>query len=697
MEENYRQKIDNLLSGGENYKTILDVLRESLRNISSLKLDNDFSGAVAFFKFCDESKQIAMNFFPLFNEIVDLNFPDDDKIKYDYLSKIIADRSKDKIHYVKHFPETYKTSRHFVLHLNDKKDIINHSKSQIDGFSWEDFIIQEKIDINRLDLLFFEPNSDFFTLLPLPILCSPSILLFLPLKNGVNYSEISSQLGDIINNYIYNRLINEIKKDLNLNKINSEESFIKRFIEEFKQVTLPIKYKYNDDEEFTHFVDWFGDFCTEDAAQFELTLNREKITFILPSFCWDSNKLIHTLPLYKVKEKQVKETIQNIFDLVFINWQILNDTKKYGRLAFKQIIEESGLNRNFFSSIIKDLKKLDNKIEESLEISQEEFESIIDKVSSKEVLFKMKYNEKEMPLGYDIIYNKEIVTSFYFTKRNGFHFGYDAFQEIMTNKLPNPEKFNWNEFSFVENVREEIMKNKGISNNQNYVKEVENYIEENESLENDLDHYGENINEAGSDNNLDYKIEETFKYLKADFEVINKVFNDGFGDINNSELANSLTQEKKENLFKLFPFFTDTKKSIDEFYYYPPLKNNDYFYKKMKILKSKVDSFHKKFKENFSSDYLNIYSNSKSEKAKEIREDRKQFEGFYVGDNRVSERIANNVRQVINSLSKHKKYGEIFKNHFDQSGLYWGENTTRKYTYSAKSVEMKYTLNWKFE
>ena len=328
---------EEMVYGEKHYKTILQVLRDSLSIGLNSKLKEKY-GAIAFFKYDTKSEGINMNFFPLFPEVIDLNFPDDQKIKLEYLQKIYEDRPVSQIYYIEHFRKTYNCSEHTVLEVENDFDLLNHTKESINGLSWTEFIKQNNLEINTLDFLFFKKRQKTFTLFPLPVLCSPCILLFLPYNDKLGIEDLAPLVRDAINNYVFNRLMNEIRSDLKPAAIPNREAFIKRFVDEFNQVALPIKFEFKGEEQ--DFIDWYGKFKTDDAAEFELNLDGEIVKFFLPSFCWHTGGLLHTLPHYKVKEQQVKETIQNIFELVFGHWKTLNSKKLLVQSEISPLINE---------------------------------------------------------------------------------------------------------------------------------------------------------------------------------------------------------------------------------------------------------------------------------------------------------------------------------------------------------------------
>jgi len=333
METDLQRRFDQLVNGtGSRYEIILNAIRENLQS-ENLSLH----GCIAFYNYdIENTGNMLMKVFPFNPNIIQSNFPDELKIQVAALERINADRPYDKMHHLKIFRKHYSGMEHYNLHI-PKKEIVKHNKNEVNGKGWLEFVKDVNIEDNILDLLFYKSEDQHFHVIPLPLLSSPCMLLFQPACQH-DFNEIYTKVKESIDFYLYNRLLIEISKDIKPGQINDKKELIRRFLREFSQVAIPIKYEF-DGQDFKCF-DWYGRWNTDNAAIFELYFSDESAKIFMPTFCCHSGVMIHTLPEYYVKLRQVKETIQNIFSLVYNYWQTINSKKLLVQSEISPLISE---------------------------------------------------------------------------------------------------------------------------------------------------------------------------------------------------------------------------------------------------------------------------------------------------------------------------------------------------------------------
>jgi hypothetical protein len=327
--------INEYINGGKGYAEILRIVRQHLCSAFSMEY-----GAIAFYKFNPSDETAWAKVFPINPEIIEKHFPTDEAIREKALKLINADRNYTEFYYYKRFNNKYNTNEHFDLDLTCKADQLEHSLSAIEGKSWLDFI--ESIDKkNILDQLYYPSNQSKYKAIPLPILYSPATLIVVP-KDAITTAEqidkIVVPIAESVHFYLFNRLLTEITKDLKPGKINDKQELIQEFLSQLVEVAIPIKYEFNGTE--YKCFDWYGSWKTDSSAIIELTLAGEAVKIFMPTFCWHDGKMLHAKDEYKVREQQVKETIENIFGLVYNYWQTINSKKLLVQAEISPLINE---------------------------------------------------------------------------------------------------------------------------------------------------------------------------------------------------------------------------------------------------------------------------------------------------------------------------------------------------------------------
>jgi len=335
MERKIQQnRFDELVNGtGTRYAVILDAIRENLKT----EILTPY-GCIAFYNYKIETGEMLMKVFPFKPEVVSKNFPDSLEIRSAALERINADRPYEKMHHLKNFRRKFTTTSHISLSI-PIEEILTHDKKKINDTTWPDFVSNTKIDNNVFDNLFFISGHQDFHIYPLPVLSSPCMLLIIPSGETMKSPDnVAIKIRESIDFYLYNRLLNEVSKDLKPGQIADKKELIKRFLIELSQVAIPIKYLF-DGNEYKCF-DWYGNWETDSCATLELNLAGEAVEIFMPTFCWHTGEMLHQLPHYRVKEKQVRETIQNIFQLVYGYWQTINSKKLLVQSEISPLITE---------------------------------------------------------------------------------------------------------------------------------------------------------------------------------------------------------------------------------------------------------------------------------------------------------------------------------------------------------------------
>jgi hypothetical protein len=670
--------LNKLVNGtGTRYEVILEAIRDNLKfDITTT------DGCIAFYNYDSEtSDTMLMKVFPFKPEVINSYFPSDIKTRIAVLERINADRPYSEMHHLTNFRNKYKSKQHFNLSIKDK-ELLYHDNIKINGKEWASFVSDTNIGNNTFDNLLFSSGQRGFQIFPIPVLSSPCMLLIIPAGEGGDPDSIAAKMRETIDFYLYNRLISEITKDLKPGLIKDKNELITRFLKELSQVAIPVLYMFNGNT--YKCFDWYGEWKIESCVTVNLDLENEEVKLYMPTFCCFNGKMLHEIPHYHFKVKQVTETIQNIFRLVYSNWEAINNTRSQGRFVLKQIIEDSGLNMNLLEHVDFEINKVKAAIESAVNISEENYASALKKVSSKTVSFKKLYDASD-EVGYQVTFNDEIIVEYNYTNpkkgKQKKHFGYDAIEEIINNG-----NIKANEFSFFEEVRDVLPKNtssNGLNDNQN-----------NESVETDEDggfnnYYSDDTGliELKDSLSIDEFVKETIKSVEVLENYLNKI------KVTKKTIPTMNFEDfvlKISNLEYIKQTVSEFKKTIDTFHYsgkHIKLKGE------LKEASKYINILHAYLISNMPN-YAEYHQNSgTTETARYVRSLKPVTSS---GDNRVVEKISNNINQLCNRLILHTKYGDIFQNNFQQAGLIY-EKGNRNFKYDQKSIELKYDLKWEFD
>lgn len=676
--------IDKYINGSDEYAEVLRIVRQHLRYNLPTKY-----GAIAFYKF-DQNAYAKVKVFPVDPEIVELHFPDDTEIREKVLMLINMDRNYEEFYQLKTFRDKFNTTEHFDFSISKKNDLLEHSKDCINEKAWLDFV-NEINKYNILDQLYYASNESKYKAIPLPILYSPAILIVVP-KDDITTAEkidkVVASVAESVHFYLFNRLLTELSNDVRLEKIGTDkQELIQEFLSQLAEVAIPIKYEFNG-KEYQCF-DWYGSWKTNSSAIIELTLADETVKMYMPTFCWHDGKMLHEKDEYRVREQQVKETIENIFKLIHSNWKAVNDTKRQGRYVLKQIVEDSGLNLNALKLFSNEIYKIKNAVERAVNISDEDYAKTLGAVASKEVKFQKTYNDGK-EIGYKVFYGgKEIVNYTYpknkATRKTIKHFGYDVLREIIER---NGKIIEGMGFSFVEEVRR-VLPTKDILRNgkQNGQKSA---LDDDNKVRHDNDYFAANTS-AGSNNKNE--VEDAISTVMVLVEALDNV---GINKSNINSMKYDDFISKRVNVEGIKEIVSKQKKDIDQ------LKqnkaNSSISYKKndetmtLTTASMFINTLHKYFIDNIH-DYRGWHkTNGTTDVARGLR----QNQTNEVRDSDITQRIADNLSQLCNRLITHNEHGTIFKSNFTQAELNY-DKSNRKFKYDKTKIDIGNTLEWIFE
>ncbi|MBK9317787.1 MAG: hypothetical protein IPM91_02375 [Bacteroidetes bacterium] len=164
------------------------------------------------------------------------------------LKLINKDREYKEFYYYNAFKEKYHTSDHFNFKIDIKANKLEHSQNEIEGKSWSEYLSTVKGSLNILDQLFFKSLETEFKVIPFPILFSPGTLIVVPKSTVEEIDKIVAPIAESVHFYLFNRLLTELCNDLKLQSVLDRLDLIKEFINELKQVAIPIKYQIGNDK-----------------------------------------------------------------------------------------------------------------------------------------------------------------------------------------------------------------------------------------------------------------------------------------------------------------------------------------------------------------------------------------------------------------------------------------------------------------
>lgn len=656
--------LDKYIHGDIEFKDILKIIRNHLCNSrSSFNIEY---GAIAFYNFHPKEKETKVRVFPLNENIVDKHFPKDLKIRKKYLEKINQERNYEEFYYYTGFKENYNTTEHFGFTLRSKKDILEHSDTEIEGESWSQYL-KGKTKYNILDQLFFEPNNSKFQVIPLPVLYSPATLLVLQKKDGVSSEKIDSvvnKIGESIHFYLFNKLLTEITKDLKPGVIKDKSDLIDKFLVEIAQVAIPIEYKIGE-KKATHCFAWFG---KEEGKIKTVPLNLagENVELFMPDFCWHCGEMISDKTEFQIKESEVVKTIENIFGLVYNYWRTIDETKSKGRIVVKNILEETGLNLNILSSVNEELSKIKNAVDKVINITEEQYEESINSVSLNKIVFTRTYDNNGKAKGYTVKINDRIIT-----EKKSLHFGYDILEELNRKLVINSFK---DDFSFFEQVRQTIKTRTAQGQEKYDLANKENKFDKSET---------DNFDEQSDIVIPQEQLVDTFNAFKS---ILDK---EGIAINNLPHIKDFKEAFTAENFSYILTETSYLKKTIDN-YKRKREKHN------LSIQSKYVNKLHNYFK-NEVDVYFQYHMGKKGIDANinPLRGDNQKTDSK--SDSRTCQKIENHFFQLCRDLvDKSGEFTDIIKGNFKEANLIYAGKGIRSYQYNKSKISSKYNIEWEF-
>jgi len=641
--------------GDREYAKLLEVLRAHLCN----EFEMEFGGII-FCRYNPEKPYPDSNkvkVFPINPNVINKHFPDNEEIRNKYLEAINRERNIDELYYI----QSLRTKSISVEHLEfQAEETLNFTTEMINRLSWSSYIDSLTSDtINILDQLFFSSKEFRFKAIPIPILSTPVIILVVPQNIQIDVDKIYKTVSESVQLYLFNKLINEINTDVTneISRIKDEASFIKKFVDVFSEVTIPIKYTI-DQEDFFCF-DWYGNFDSEKALKFDLKLKSKSVTFFNPTFCWFDGLMVENRDYYRVKENQFKETIESIYKLIHKNWEAVREVEIRALAAYRETIKNSAIKPALINDAIKQLQMIEGQIQKALAIEFEQFTEIMNSVSKNVVTCKYIYRD-DVVRAYTISYNDDVIYENKF--KHGYHFGYDCLQEIIEKECI----LSWDDFTIIGSIKDELnkrSKTKTINSNQ----EVE------------------------------LKPTTDKQKLLSDWcwDIIDAYGKDDFED-SISYISNINDETKCANLIANF------KKPVDDCYY--KCKNhllNQSLIQQLYKIKKLIDTTYSTLCVIFPNFNI-IYENIEPYQMTHYKDKYRELFGVVADtDSKVKQTISRNVADVIRGLSK-SRFGDLFKNHFIDAGLFWEDKDgnwkiKEQFHYNKSKITSDHILEWKFE
>lgn len=641
--DNYQEKYQKYVNGvGTRYEVILDSIRKSLKDVIRSKegviIFNEYEANIPF----PNEDRISIQAFPLFEEIVEEKLPTDGDQKIRILEKFNAKRVAKELVYFKHYGENRDSDTLYTLKLDCPCAIVENLGKNSPFDTVTDFLEKTTFANNDLDFLFFNNvnGKSHFKVIPITFLTSPCVLIFIPVEYSDRFEYILNLTQGTIDHYLIDRLITEMRKDLTIEKIKSEDQLLEEFIKELARICIPAYYQIEGKDKIFCF-EWINGYTDEFSFNLILNLNNKKVNLNLPSFKTYDNKWMHALPIMGIKSNQIAKNIENIFELELSHWKALNNSIILAHNVMKDILFEKGLKVQTLLSGQNMLDKIGNAVQEIVNMPHSEF---VDRVR--------KIEDNYIDLTFDNSDSENIRV-----KYNGAEIGYCRSNSKVGNffmsffkQILNESISNVTQFDCYEEIKQSISKNRTNqpdseehSKKESLAKKILNEQIRTikvlqEQIKNNLG--GADLTE---DNLFEY---EDLNYLIKEISTSKKIIDDityNFRNINVTDL-------------------NKTKKYV-----------NDIHNILLEIL-PEYNTIHKENQENL--DFKNLYKVPKE-----------------VTDSNITTHIYNNYIAIFRIISKNSILKERFSNHIIQSGLDFKSN---KYTYNNENISLQNELKFDF-
>jgi hypothetical protein len=150
------------------------------------------------------------------------------------------------VYHGKQTKEVFKGFKHYLIKIPEGIDH-NSFKAITDKILKNKLVSEE--EINELDFFFYKSGCKGLIKIPLPFLSTPTILLVVNdlfetnIERAKFIREVLLNTREVIYNYIYNLLINNLQTSLDSEELNSTQGLLYRYVEEVCKVLLPIKFE----------------------------------------------------------------------------------------------------------------------------------------------------------------------------------------------------------------------------------------------------------------------------------------------------------------------------------------------------------------------------------------------------------------------------------------------------------------------
>ncbi len=376
------------------YEIPLKVIRDAItsaikaKDESLLKILKQKGCAIGFFKFEDEKvneeDQMRMRIFHFSDETLQENFND-----YEFTKTILSVISRKKRYsqfdHLTHFRKNYSnadgklykvefSNDDIVTFCPDKKSVIIKGEEIKWSKLKKDLEKPKSTYYNKyskqLDHLLFSSEMKSIYVMPIPILSSPSVLLFIhreviddffargeegKIAKNKFIKTLIHKVSDALFFHMYNRLLIEFTEDgsgLNLQKQQDKLSLVNEFIKSISHIILPVKYRI-DNGVWIDFFNWYDNDTISELHSVSIDLFPErtdktvkipfyhKIEFVLPNFIvpfsgkeWKMRAGRETNGAFSYHEYIEQEekfivTIQNLYRMIFDYWRTIRESKDF--------------------------------------------------------------------------------------------------------------------------------------------------------------------------------------------------------------------------------------------------------------------------------------------------------------------------------------------------------------------------------
>ncbi len=367
-----------------NYEIVHSLLVKSVQRVCKKRGVTLDGGAIGYYRYNSGPELLdsprGMRIYPLMDDPISGLFPNDSDLAAKIWKAITDKRSYDRLGHFQLFAEKHDSDEHLELQIPESERInygteyfrinqiqysVNEIREMLKGDFSESLKMKLGHDCNEvrnnfhkaIDHLFFQEGMTDLQVIPIPVLSTPSILLFLDSRNFTSslekdgkvspyfIAELIAEASETVHFFLYNRLMQEFTKpNKDLTEIRFEAELFSEFAKSLFEILLPIKYKIDDQPERSYF-EWYPlddqkkhnqeilEFCYIDHSENERCsepcIGRHKLTLWLPDFCVPEHSSSRKKPSiewiqnqasYKIRLDRAHITLNNIYRLLYKNW-----------------------------------------------------------------------------------------------------------------------------------------------------------------------------------------------------------------------------------------------------------------------------------------------------------------------------------------------------------------------------------------